>query len=418
MKKFMKRVIPAVLSMSLAAAPVMAYADEFVAEPGRPYDDETMARLQDNVLEYDEIPLLIENYNTTLKNLKDTYEDNKDSLSDINDLKEQIQEGSNSIQEQANSLADNADMLKSILGYESPMLPAGMSVAPSAYAEMVYSSIYMEQMAEQMLLSADQLTEITPEMFKVQIMDTGRAGLVAGAQSLVIGYEQLLTQKESLLATQELLEAVLQSTERQVSAGMATQSDLLSAKQNLDSVKAGMQTIEATEVNLRQNICTMMGWEYNASPEIMPVPAPDLTRIDAMDPVKDAEEAKANNFTLRYNRMSLDTLTSGSLEMQTMVRTIKAEEAEVSSSMVNLYNSVIQAKNELQTANAAYELAKTQMATADRKMALGMLGNLEYLQVKNSYKSAEVSVKAAELSLTQAMETYDWAVKGSLSLSQ
>lgn len=418
MKKFMKRVIPAVLSMSLAAAPVMAYADEFVAEPGRPYDDETTARLQDNVLEYDEIALLVEAYSPTWKNLKDTYEENKDSLSDIDDLKEQIQEGSDSLQDQASTLSDSADMLKSILGYESPMLPAGMSVAPSAYAEMVYSSLYMEQMSEQMLLSADQLTEITPEMFKVQILDTGRAGLVAGAQSLVIGYEQVLTQKESLAATEELLKAVLQSTERQASAGMATQADVLTARQNLESVQAGMLTIDATEVNLRQNICTMLGWKYDATPEIMPVPEPDLSRIDAMDLAKDTETAKENNFTLRYNRMSKETLTAGSTEMQTLIRTMGAEEAEVASSMVNLYNSVIQAKNSLQTAQASYELAKTQMAAADRKMALGMLGNLEYLQQKNSYKTAEVNVKVAELTLTQAMETYDWAVKGNLALSQ
>lgn len=414
----MKRVIPAVLSMSLAAAPVMAYGETFVPGPGRPYDDETMARLQDNVLEYDEIPLLIENYNTTLKNLKDTYEKNKDSLSDIDDLKEQIWDGSESLRDQASMLSDNADKLKNILGYESPMLPAGMSVAPSAYAEMVYASVYMEQMSEQMLLSADKLTEITPEMFKVQIMDTGRAGLVSGAQSLLIAYEQLLAQKESTAVSQELLEAVLESTERQAAAGMATQSDVLTARQNLENVQAGMLTIEAAEVSLRQNICTMLGWKYDANPEILPVPSPDLSRIDAMDLAKDTETAKENNFTLRYNRMSMDTLTSGSVEMQTMARTIEAEEAETASSMVNLYNSVHQAKNELQTANAAFELAKTQMDTADRKMELGMLGRLEYLQKKNSYKTAEGNVKVAELKLTQAIETYDWAVKGSLALSK
>ena len=80
MKKFMRRAVPATLAFSLAVTPVLAYADEFSAEPGRLYDAETTARLEDNVLEYDEIAMLVEQYNTTLKNMKETYADSKNSM--------------------------------------------------------------------------------------------------------------------------------------------------------------------------------------------------------------------------------------------------------------------------------------------------------------------------------------------------
>ena len=416
MKRLIKQVVPTALACSLAITPVMTYGAEFKAEPGMPYDMETTAKLEDNVMEYGEIEMLIETYNTTLKNMKESYNDNKDSMKDIEKVKDQIRDGSDTLYETADELSGLAASMQSMIGFEIPAM--GMSVSPTAYGELVYMSTLLEAQAEQVLLSADQMTEMSPEMMRIQMVDQVRAALVSGAQSAMNGYEQLLIQKESLTQTLELLEAVYQSTERQASAGMATQSDVITAKQNLDSAKAGMMTIEANEVKIRQTLCTMLGWAYDASPEIPEIPAPDLERIEKMNLVNDTETAKNNNFTLKYNRLSEDTLTSGSVEMQNLQRTMKAEEAEIASSMVNLYNAVSQAKSEYSTAQAAYELEQVKMAAADRKMSLGMVGRLEYLQQKMAHKTAEVNVRTAELALLQAVETYDWAVKGNLTLSQ
>ena len=416
MKRLIKQVVPTALACSLAITPVMTYGAEFKAEPGMPYDMETTAKLEDNVMEYGEIEMLIETYNTTLKNMKESYNDNKDSMKDIEKVKDQIRDGSDTLYETADELSDLAASMQSMIGFEIPAM--GMSVSPTAYGELVYTSTLLEAQAEQVLLSADQMTEMSPEMMRIQMVDQVRAALVSGAQSAMNGYEQLLIQKESLTQTLELLEAVYQSTERQASAGMATQSDVITAKQNLDSAKAGMMTIEANEVKIRQTLCTMLGWAYDASPEIPEIPAPDLEQIEKMNLVNDTETAKNNNFTLKYNRLSEDTLTNGSVEMQNLQRTMKAEEAEIASSMVNLYNAVFQARSEYSTAQAAYELEQVKMAAADRKMSLGMVGRLEYLQQKMSHKTAEVNVRTAELALLQAMETYDWAVKGNLALTQ
>ena len=57
------------------------------------------------------------------------------------------------------------------------------------------------------------------------------------------------------------------------------------------------------------------------------------------------------------------------------------------------------------------------MEAAERKLSVGSIGRLEYLQQENAYKTKEIAVRTAELNLFQAMETYDWALKGNLSLS-
>ena len=404
-----RRVIPAALAVSLAWA-VPAYAEEFVPGPGQPYDDATMARIQDNVLEYEEIGLLVDTYNPTLKNVKDTYSDTKDDYKDVDKLKNQIMEGSGSLADQAGQLSGMAGTFEDLLGYQN-------MVTPGTYAELVYSSEVLSQQAEQMTLSADSLSAVTPEMLKVKMVDSTRAALVSGAQSAMIGYEQLLLQKESLEDSIALLEEVYKSTQTQASLGLATENAVLTARQNLESAQAGRLAMDASEVKLRQSLCTLLGWEYNGNPEIRKVPEADLSRIGAMDPAADKQAAIDNNYTLKYNRLSYEQLTDGSVEQQNMARTIEDQTAAISSSLENLYNQVLQKRNEYQTAVAALELEKTRMEAADRKMSVGTIGRLEYLQQKNSYAAKETAVKTADLALFQAMETYDQAVEGNLSVS-
>lgn len=401
--------IPAALALSLAWT-VPAYAGEFVPGPGQPYDDATMARIQDNVLEYEEIGLLVDTYNQTLKNVRDTYSDTKDDYKDVDKLKSQIMEGSGNLADQAGQLSGMAGTFEDLLGYQA-------MVTPGTYAELVYSSEVLAQQAEQMTLSADSLTAVTPEMLKVKMVDSTRAALVSGAQSAMIGYEQLLLQKDSLEDSIALLEEVYKSTQTQASLGLATENAVLTARQNLESAQAGRIALDASEVKLRQSLCTLLGWEYDGNPEIRKVPGADVSRISAMDPAADKQAAIDNNYTLKYNRMSYEQLTDGSVEQQNMARTIEDQTAAISASLENLYNQVLQKRNEYQTAAAALELEKTKMEAADRKMSVGTMGRLEYLQQKNSYAARETAVKTADLALFQAMETYDQAVEGNLGVS-
>ncbi len=410
MKKLVKRVVPAALALSLTAAPVMAYADEFIPGPGQRYDDATLKTLKDNVLEYDEIEMLVDEYNATLKNLRETYSDTRNDYKDVVKLKSQIHSSAGAISEAAGEMSSMASMFKDSLGYQSML-------TPGAYAEMLYASEMMNVQSEQILLQADTVTVVTPEMLKLKMIDGTRAMLISGAQSAVIGYEQLLLGKETLTDAIELLKEVYKSTEAQASLGMATSTAVLTARQNLESAEASMIELDAKEVQIRSTLCKMLGWEYNASPEIRKAPGADLSRIDRMNPENDRQTAIANNFTLRYNQLNLEELTDGSVDRENMERTIREQTAEISASLVNLYNDVIQKRNEYQTSIAAFELEKTKMEAAERKLSVGSIGRLEYLQQENAYKTKEIAVRTAELNLFQAMETYDWALKGNLSLS-
>ena len=215
-----------------------------------------------------------------------------------------------------------------------------------------------------------------------------------------------------------LAEAGVQTAERMAAAGMGTQSAVNSAKQGLSSAKAGLITLEANEVNLRQQLCTMLGWAYDASPEIPEIPAADMARVDAMNPEADIQTAVQNNWTLKYNRLSEETMKNGTVQKENLYRTMKAQEAEIAVSMTKLYNTVLQERNNFYNAQTALETERGNYAEAERRHSLGMLSNMELMQKKNAFVSAEAKVRTSELTLLQAIETYEWAVKGNLTLTQ
>ena len=119
--------IPAALALALAAAPVTSFAktkaveatgiaDEngFVSQPGNEYDDVTMKKLADNVLEYDEIGKLVEVYSPTFKTLKETYSDKKDASKDVAKLKSQLSDKSASILDAADQMNGMTDQMKDL----------------------------------------------------------------------------------------------------------------------------------------------------------------------------------------------------------------------------------------------------------------------------------------------------------------
>ncbi|MBQ7796286.1 MAG: TolC family protein, partial [Lachnospiraceae bacterium] len=56
--------------------------------------------------------------------------------------------------------------------------------------------------------------------------------------------------------------------------------------------------------------------------------------------------------------------------------------------------------------------AENTKAQADRKYALGLISRQEYLQAEANWLTAKASKEQAALNLTEAMETYEWAVNG------
>ena len=378
------------LTLSLAAALAgAAPAGALAASPEFARTPEEWERLRDNTLEYEEIPDLIREYNSTVQNNMISYGDYRGK--DANEIAEDYREAAQTL-------------------YDSVVWP---SEDDTGYA-MLYSAAETAQaQARQLEKMADE--NVSDGMIIKWQYDQVEASLSSTAQNLMSQYYQLLENRKTAEAGKELAEASLRSVETQASLGMATENDVLTAREAVKTAEAGVISAESNIQSVKQNLQVMTGWAYNSEPEIAQMPPVDVTRIDAMNPETDLEKALENNYTLLIAKRTLEN-TSDAANQQIQRQTIANTEQQISSGLTDLSSQVPQARNTYDQARPAQELEEKNMAAAETKYGLGMISRLEYLQARNAYVESQANFRIQELALQSAMDAYDWALRGNMVL--
>lgn len=379
------------LSASLAAALAAgAPATVLAASPEFARTAEEWAALRDNTLEYEEIPDLIHEYNSTVQNNMVSYDDYRGK--DANEIADDYREAAQTL-------------------YDSIEWP---SEDDSGYA-MLYSAAETAQaQARQMEKMADD--NVSDGMIIKWQYDQVEASLSSTAQNLMNQYYQLQENLKTAQSGKELAEASLQAVQTQASLGMATNNDVLTAQEAVKTAEAGIISIQSSIQSVKQNLQVMTGWAYNSQPEIAPMPQVDVTRIDSMNPETDLEKALETNYTLMIDKRTLEN-TDDAANQQIARQIIANDEQKIASGLTDLYNQVLQARDSYNQAQSALALEEQNMAATQTRYDLGMVSRLEYLQAQNTYVQSQADFRIQELSLQAAMDAYDWALKGSLTLS-
>lgn len=235
--------------------------------------------------------------------------------------------------------------------------------------------------------------------------------LVVQAQKAMISYFQLLEQRDVLAKNKELAEASYQSAQTRQGLGMATSAEVLDAQQTVQNLDSQITELESNIQSTRQKLCVMTGWAADASPEIMPVPEADFSRLDRMNLEQDTQKALEQDYTLRIDQQKLANATSME-NTELLETTVNNDRQQVSVAMNTAYQAVQQAKADYDQAVLDFQVAEKNMAAADQKYQLGTLSRLEYLKEQAAFVTAKAGKNTKEMALFQAMETYDWTVKG------
>ena len=385
MKRLKQALSLGMAGVMMTAAPVTAFA----ASPEFSRSAEEWAKLRDNTIEYDELEGLIQEYNATvqtnnldLAEFKRKYGDTKDDVS--------------------SKYRDMADEIYSSITYpDSDEMTYGMMVGSVVQAKN------MEQQADDNL----QDSEIVYLNYK-----SAEKTLVTVAQSNMISYEKdQLALKQAELAKRQA-EIALTSTQTHASLGMSTEGDVLNAKESIQNADRNVESSKAAIENVRQKLQVMLGWKYNDTPEITEVPASDMSRIAAMDPAADKDQALENNYTLKVNKKKLANATSDNTK-ESLQKTIEDNERKIGSALVTNYQNVLTAKLAYDQAEANLELAKRNLNSLQLQFAQGKASRNQLENQQITVENAELSLKTADLTLFQTMETYDWAVNGLASTS-
>lgn len=345
--------------------------------------------LRDNVLQYDEIADLVHEYNVTVQNNRISYDKKRDD--DNDDIRNSYME---SAQELYSSAAD---------------LLTGVDETSPSYAGLVYSATNTKIQAQNMIQQADSDTSDS-ETLKLQY-DQQEATLVSSAQSLMNSYQQLLANLESLKSNRDLLQTTYQSMEAQKALGMITQSELLAAKQNLQTAEAAITSMESNMRNVRQNLCVMTGWNHDANPEIQAIPSTDLNRVASIDLESDKQKAVDQNYSLKSSRRQLTNASDGT-SRQKLQNEVNAADQKIRASVASNYEAVLQAKSDYEEAVTALSVEESNMAAAESGYQIGTISALEYQKAKSAYVQAQVKQQVGNLALFQALETYNWSVNG------
>ena len=166
---------------------------------------------------------------------------------------------------------------------------------------------------------------------------------------------------------------------------------------------------------VRKALLMLTGYSPDSTVQLGPMPTPDQGRIDGINLEVDKWRALGNNSELRQQRSG----SSGGTNKERHARQRAMEESEETmyGQMDTLYQNVLAAQTAWQSAVTAQSAREAQWKAASNKMNLGMLSRQQYLEARAAYLKGLAAKAQADINFQQALDTYDWAVKGFMGQS-
>ncbi len=380
-------IIPIILPAQ-AAFPVMEICAAWIGPIGDRvnsgyYDEETLKKLQDNVLEYEEIPNLVHEYNSTVT---DVWEELEDARQDLYKNVEELQSQKLKMKHQKENAEDDGN-LEEMVNYsmQEAILDAVASSVNSAASSFITRT--MEASLQKM---ENQFTK--------------------AAQSLMISYDSLTKQRNMLEKLAGLYDEQYHLAVHRQAQGLATETEVLAAQTNQLSALNTMESIDAGLLKIKPTLCTLTGWSADGDPEVAPIPPVDLSRLEGLDLETDTKKAIGNNITLIGQRTSEKGKTYAGIEARLGV--IGEGDEKLTIKMKELYRDMYSQKTAWEAAWNGYQSAEKAKAGYDRMYRLGMLSRSDYLATEIAYYQKKMAWENADTAFLLAIETYEWAVKG------
>lgn len=361
------------------AIPVTALA----ASPEFARTAEEWESLRDNVLEYSEIPELIQEYNVTVLNNQQEY---NEFIKDYGKTREDI---ANSYLELAGDLED------AMTGDDS-----GMGLV---------SDMQLELQAKQMREQADDVLEDSQIYAWTYAM--ARDNLTLTAQSRFLSYYKKQLELQSAEAELASIKNDAALMETRCQAGMATYSDVLTAQEKVLTQEKAVEAVWQETEDTRGRLLVMLGWKSTDQPIIGEVPEIQMEEIDGIDLEADKGKALETNYTLKINKRKLEN-AQDSYSKTKLQNTIQSNEKQIEVSVASAWQNLQSAKRSYLLAQSENASQQRTMEVTEQKWSTGMITRYEYEKQQSSLLSSENAVEVAKLSLVESLETYRWNVNG------
>jgi hypothetical protein len=396
-KKYIKS-IKFIISFSLIIAGLSpATLRSLAKSPTFSRTEEEWAKLRDMNLDYEEIDGLVTEYNATVQaNQANMQQFTRDY-------------GRNNSQV-SQSYKDMAQKIEESLTEPEP--------DSMTYVPMMASIAQSRATINNLKNSADT----TLEDYEVQYFtyESARLSLVQNTKALMISYYTKDMSKEALQKSVEVAELNLANAQARVAVGMATNLDILSAKEAV--IKANKELNDQSNAASadRDKLLIMTGFKTDSQADIGLVPVlseEELQNIDKINIEEDIKKALEENYTLKINKRKLLNAKSDT-QIKSLNSSINSNTENIKANVRTLHKNLLNAKDKLNLLKAELELSGKELETVRQKKNLGMSTQLEVAnkELENIKKNTEK--KQAELALRLALENYNSAVNGLASAGQ
>ena len=396
-KKYIKS-IQFIISFSLIIAGLsQASLRSLAKSPTFSRTEEEWAKLRDMNLDYEEIDGLVTEYNATVQ----TNQANMQQFTrDYGRKNSQVSQ----------SYRDMAEKIEDSLTEPDP--------DSMTYVPMMASIAQSRATISNLKNSADT----TLEDYEVQYFtyESARLSLVQNTKALMISYYSKDVSKEALQKAVEVAELNLANAQARLSIGMATNLDVLSAKEAV--IKANKTLSDQRNAALvdRDKLLIMTSFKTDSQANIGLVPVlseEELQNIDKINVEEDIKKAVEENYALKINKRKLGNAKSDT-QIKSLNSTISSGTENIKANVQTLHKNLVNAKDKLNLLKAELELSSKDLETIRQKKNLGMATQLEVAnkELENIKKNTEK--KQAELALRLALENYNSAVNGLASVGQ
>ena len=396
-KRYIKS-IQFIISLSLIIAGLsLAPLRSLAKSPTFSRTEEEWAKLRDMNLDYEEIDGLVTEYNATVQ----TNQANMQQFTrDYGRKNSQVSQ----------SYRDMAEKIEDSLTEPDP--------DSMTYVPMMASIAQSRATISNLKNSADT----TLEDYEVQYFtyESARLSLVQNTKALMISYYNKDVSKEALQKAVEVAELNLANTQARLSVGMATNLDVLSAKEAV--IKANKELNDQSNAASadRDKLLIMTGFKTDSQANIGFVPVlseEELQNIDKINVEEDIKKAVEENYALKINKRKLGNANSDT-QIKSLNSTISSGTENIKANVQTLYKNLVNAKDKLSLLKAELELSGKDLDTLRQKKNLGMATQLEVAnkELENIKKNTEK--EQAELALRLALENYNSAVNGLASVGQ
>ncbi len=396
-KKYIKS-IKFIISFSLIIAGLSpATLRSLAKSPTFSRTEEEWAKLRDMNLDYEEIDGLVTEYNATVQanqaNMQQFTRDYGRKNSQV-----------------SQSYKDMAQKIEESLTEPEP--------DSMTYVPMMASIAQSRATINNLKNSADT----TLEDYEVQYFtyESARLSLVQNTKALMISYYTKDMSKEALQKSVEVAELNLANAQARVAVGMATNLDVLSAKEAV--IKANKELNDQSNAASadRDKLLIMTGFKTDSQANIGLVPVlseEELQNIDKINVEEDIKKALEENYTLKINKRKLGNAKSDT-QIKSLNSSINSNTENIKANVRTLHKNLLNAKDKLNLLKAELELSGKDLETVRQKKNLGMATQLEVAnkELENIKKNTEK--KQAELALRLALENYNSAVNGLASAGQ